>query len=124
MAAQPDVVRHGKPSNAYLATLRKVKTEDFDKLVKSCMSAIICGETDVIIAFAYTMKFPDTFPRGICTGKGADGSNVHKVKAKRLLTWLNENGYTFITVEMLGVQKRAFTEMEKEFSSLLSNLSH
>jgi len=110
-----DVIRHGKPSNAYKATLRKPQTEDFDKLVKACMAAIINDEVDVIISFAYTMKFPDKFPKGICMSKKPDGSNVHKVKAKRLLMWLYENGYTAATVEMLGVQKRAFAAMEKEF---------
>jgi hypothetical protein len=109
------VIRHGKPSNSYRASLRNPSTKDFDMLVKAAMSAIISDEVDVLISFAYTLRFPDTFPRGICISKEPDGSNVHRVKAKRLLMWLHENGYTDATVEMLGIQKRAFTDMEKDF---------
>jgi hypothetical protein len=108
-----NVVRHGKPSNAYLSTLRKPETKDFDKLVEASMSAIISNEVDVLIRFAYTLKFPVDFPRGICISKEPDGSNIHKVKAKRLLEWLHANGHTMATVEMLGVQKRQYAETEK-----------
>lgn len=114
---KPEVTRHGNPSKAYRTSLRNPSTKDFDKLVEACMSAIICDELDIIVSFAYTLKFPDDFPRGICISKESDGSNVHRVKAKRLLMWLHENGYTDATVEMLGMQKRAFTAMEKDFES-------
>lgn len=104
------VVRHGKPSKAFQATLRSVTRKDFDKLVEICISAIINDEVDVIVSFQYTMKFPEDFPRGICISKESDGSNIHKVKAKRLLTWLHDQGHTAATVEMIGVQKRLFAE--------------
>lgn len=112
------VVRHGKPSNAFQATLRSVTRKDFDKLVEICISAIINDEIDVMIAFAYTMKFPKDFPRGICISKESDGSNIHKVKVKRLLTWLYDNDHTAITVEMVGVQKRLFAENFRKSSNL------
>lgn len=110
------VVRHGKPSKAFLATLRPPGVKDFDKLVESCMAAIISGHNDVIIRFPYTMKFPADFPRGICESKEPNGTNIHRVKAKRLLTWLHANGHTAATVEMLGVQKRLYAETEKHLN--------
>jgi len=113
-----DVVRWGKPSNAFQATLRPAATKDFEKLVEVCLSALIADEVDVLISFAYTMKFPEDFPRGICMSKESNGSNVHRIKAKRLLVWLNENGYTAATVEMLGIQKRLFAENFKKSSNL------
>ena len=113
-----DVCRHGKPSNAFQATLRSVTRKDFDKLVEICISAIINDETDVMIAFAYTMKFPEDFPRGICISKESNGSNIHKVKAKRLLMWLHDNGHTAATVEMIGVQKRLFAGNSRKSENL------
>lgn len=112
------VTRHGKPSNAFKATLRSAATKDFDRLVEVCITAITNDEVDVLILFAYTMKFPEDFPRGICMSKNPDGSNVHRVKAKRLLMWLNANGHTAATVEMIGVQKRVYAESIRKMSNL------
>lgn len=81
------------------------------------MRAIINSELDINVSFPYTFKFPDNFPRGVCMSKESDGSNVHRLKAKSVLTWLYDKGYTSATVAMLGVQKRAFTAMEKEISN-------
>lgn len=114
-----DICRHGKPSNAFKAMLRPAETRDYDNLVEVCITAIANDEVDVFLSFAYTMKFPDTFPRGICVSKESDGSNVHKVKAKRLLMWLHDNGHTAATVEMIGVQKRAFAECVRKLENLI-----
>ena len=114
-----NVTRHGNPSKAYRQSLRSMATEDIDKLVEVCITAITNDEIDIIILFAYTLKFPEDFPRGICISKNSDGSNVHRVKAKRLLMWLYNKGYTAATVEMIGVQKRKFAESFRKFSDLL-----
>jgi hypothetical protein len=124
------VVRHGKPSNAYLDTLRKPKKSDYDLLVKSCIEALVSGENDVIIGFSYVTKFPAGFPRGILEYK-VDDKNVHRIKARKLLTWLHENGYTDATVEGLKQQRTAFSKFEKSLDltldddqSLADNVKH
>ena len=114
-----EVIRHGKPSNAFKASLRSYATKDIDKLIEVSITAIANDEIDVFISFAYTIKFPETFPRGICVSRESDGSNVHKVKAKRLLMWLHDNGHTAATVEMVGVQKRAFAESMRKLDNLI-----
>lgn len=119
----PDVVRHGKPSNAYLATLRYPTRKDFDKLVKACLEALICDEIDVIISFTYTMKLPDTFPRGVFEAREG-ANNLRRIKAQKLLTWLNENGHTEFTVDKLHRQRTEFTKAEKEITNLFSSSSH
>jgi hypothetical protein len=112
------VVRHGKPSNAYLATLRKSKKSDYDLLVKACIEALVSGENDVIICFSYTMKFPAGFPKGVLESK-VDDKNIHRIKARKLLTWLHENGHTEATVEMVKLQRAAFTKFENKLDELL-----
>ena len=112
------VTRHGRVSNAYKATLRKPLKADFDKLVDVCIKAIIEEEVDIYISFAYTLKFPATFPHGIIVSRESDGSNIYKTKAKRMLVWLHANKKTLVTVEMVGVQKRSFTNFEKTFDEL------
>ena len=119
VSSMTDVTRHGKPSNAFKANLRSIAARDIDKLIEVSITAIANDEIDVFISFAYTMKFPDTFPRGICISRQNDGSNVHKVKAKRLLMWLHDNGHTAATVEMVGVQKRAFAESMRKLDNLI-----
>lgn len=101
------VVRHGKPSKQYLQTLRSPDQEDYGRLVNVCLEAIVSGEKDVIIAFAYVLKFPDDFPKGILMEK-IDDRNLHRIKAKKLLVWLHDNGHTEITSDMLRGQMVSF----------------
>lgn len=112
------VIRHGKPKKEYLATLKRRPTKaDYDKLVTACMEAIINGEIDVLVSFAYVAKFPKGFPKGILVQK-VDDKNIHRIKARKLLTWLNENGHTLVTVEALKRQRWAFTRLENSFAEL------
>lgn len=101
------VVRHGKPSKQYLQTLKNPSQEDYGRLVNVCLEAIVSGEKDVIIAFAYVLKFPEDFPKGIIIEK-VDDRNVHRIKAKKLLVWLKDNGHTDITSDMLRGQIISF----------------
>lgn len=103
------VVRHGRPHPKYLATLRKPKRADYEKLVKACLEALIQGQIDVIIAFPYVMKFPKDFPRGILERK-VDDANIHRIKAKKLLDWLRSRGYTDITTDMLRARQISLTK--------------
>ena len=112
---KPDIVRHGKATNAYRASLRKPSIKDYEKLVEVCITAIIDEEVDIAVSFSYLLKFPKDFPRGILESREIDGSNVHRIKAKRLLMWLHDNGHTAATVEMLGAQKRNVTKMLMAF---------
>ena len=98
------VVRHGRPSKAYLATLRKPVESDYEQMVQACLDAIIRGFTDVLVRTPYVLKYPKDFPKGILEIKYDDGSNVYRVKAKKLLRWLNENGHTDITMDVLKGQ--------------------
>lgn len=111
IASMTEFQRHGKPSAAYLATLRKPTNKDYDLLTQACLEAIISGENDVIVLFSYLMKFPADFPKGILEQKqGPD--DVRRIKARKLLTWLHEHDHTDITVEALKQQRVAFTKIE------------
>lgn len=106
-----NIIRHGKPSKAYLATLRSPSKADYDVLVKSCMEALISGEKDVIVQFSYVTKFPEGFPKGILQEK-VGAVNIHRIKADKLLMWLHEQGHTEVTVTKLKQQKEMFTKFE------------
>lgn len=92
------VVRHGKPSRAYTSTLRDPRQSDYTALVNAAIEAIIAGEDDIYIAFAYVLKFPADFPKGILVEK-LDDKNIRKIKARKLLKWLNDRGHTGFTTE-------------------------
>jgi hypothetical protein len=70
-------------------------------MVSACVEAIVRGSADVLARFPYTLKFPKDFPKGILEVKYEDGTNVHRIKAKKLLAWLNARGYTDITTDSL-----------------------
>lgn len=101
------VNRHGKPSKAYLDTLRAPTRADWESLVHAAVSAVISGEKDVLVAFAYVFKFPRDFPKGVLVEK-VDDKNIRRVKASKLLKWLRDHGHTEITMEDLRVQQIAF----------------
>lgn len=112
-----EVTRHGKPSNKYLNTLREPQKKDYLVLVNAALEAIISGEDDVLIAFAYVLKYPADFPKGVLVEK-VDDKNIRRVKAKKLLAWLNAKGHTDITMDSLrgaiisnGLRFAAFDEM-------------
>lgn len=117
---KPEIVRHGRPHRSYLATLRAPTKKDYEKLVRVCMEVLIRDELDVTIAFAYTLKLPDTFPRGILERKEG-ASNIHRIKARKLLAWLYEQGHTSLTLDDLAKQRIVFTKAEREFESLFSD---
>lgn len=117
MTPEPVVTRHGKPSKAYTATLRKPSIQDYDRLTKACVEAILSNQKDLIVSFGYTFKFPAGFPRGILESK--DGaSNYHRIKANKLLAWLHESGHTSINMEMIWVQRVAVAKMGNEIENM------
>lgn len=112
------VNRHGKPSKAFTSSLRGPTSADYDRMVSACVEAITQGSTDVLGRFPYTLKFPKDFPKGIREAENEDGTNVYRMKAKKLLGWLNAHGHTDITMERLrgalvssGLALAAFDEM-------------
>lgn len=110
-----EVVRHGRPSSEYLATLKAPTRGDYNKLVRACMEAIISGSVDVLVAFSYVLKFPRGFPKGILERK--EGAlNIHRIKARKLLDWLHEKGHTDISFDALRQQRIAFSKAEKNFT--------
>ena len=113
-----DVIRHGRPSKAFLATLRKATKADMARLAVGAITTIIEGEVDLIVSFPYTFKFPAGFPKGLSVGVEGS-SNLRRIKARKLLTWLQESGYTDVTVESIKLQRAAFTKFENNFLNSL-----
>lgn len=116
------VNRHGKPSKAFTERLRGATSSDYDEMVGACLRAILNGSEDVLMRVPYTLKFPKGFPKGIKEVQYEDGTNVHRIKAKKLLGWLCDNGHTGMTMEDLTghiirwglLQRRLDSELEVE----------
>jgi hypothetical protein len=112
-----NIIRHGRPAKAYLATLKETPSKsDYDALVRACVEAIVTGESDIIIKFSYIAKFPEGFPKGILVER-AGPIDSHRVKARKLLTWLHEQKHTDITVAGLKQQREMFTKFENFLDS-------
>lgn len=100
--------RRGRPTKAYLSTLKRATSDDYQKLVRGAVEALISGSTDVLISFPYVFKFPEDFPKGILVEQ-TETTNVRRIKAKKLLAWLRERGHTDITTEALRAAQISFT---------------
>lgn len=100
--------RAGKPRKAYLETLRDPTSDDWDRMVRACVEAIVMGSKDVLVAFPHVVKLPKGFPLGRWVKE--EGMNDYLcVKANKLLEWLNAQGHTDITVRALGAQQIQFS---------------
>lgn len=110
--------RHGTPSKAFLSTLRPAGRDDWNKLVTAVLSVLIEGGEDIILEFPYNAKFPEDWPRGIKT-KGEGLTDTYRIKARKLLLWLNEHNHTSITASDIQYTKKAFTERLNNFSESL-----
>lgn len=105
----------GRPRLDYLDTLRMPTKRDYSMLLYAALEAIISGENDVRIAFSYLTKFPASFPKGIL--ERSEGTvHVRRVKARKLLDWLHEQGRTDITFESLRLQRIQFSRNEASFA--------
>jgi len=118
------VKRTGRPRKEYLQNLQKrARKADYERLVTSCLEAIISGEKDVLVAFAYVTRLPDDFPRGILEDK-TETSNIHRIKARKLLTWLYDKGYTTLTLEDVKQQRMNFGRFEAKIDKMLDEPQH
>jgi hypothetical protein len=104
-------MKRGRPTKKYVNSLRKPTASDYNRLVQTCVEAIIEGENDILVSFSYLTTFPTGFPKGITAGT-CGAVVTRKIKARKLLTWLNTSGYTEISVEGLKKQREALSKFE------------
>lgn len=103
----------GRPSYAYKASLQEPTKEHYQQLLLACVTAILNDQTEVILAVSHLTKFPDDFPKGLIVATQRPVV-YRRIKANRLIHWLNNNGHTEVTMEDLRVQQRKVTLLEKE----------
>lgn len=111
-------LRTGRPSNKYLASLRKMLRRDYRKLEKACLDAYLLGSNNVIVAFPYVTKFPEDFPhKRLVRSEGR--IDYYRISTPVLLKWLNEKGYTELTGAKIGWMIQQFNKETKELLSEL-----
>lgn len=104
-------MRSGRPSKAYRESLRPPTKHDMRKLEIACVQAIINDQKYVVLVCSYITRFPSDFPRA--TIELSNGLVDHRrVNARQCLQWLNDKGYSSITLEDLRVMKMKFTKGE------------
>ena len=67
--------------------------EDYERMAAGAIEALAGGNRDVLLTFPWFVKIDKTFPRGICVAKTMT-TNTYRVKARKLLDWLHERGYS------------------------------
>jgi hypothetical protein len=108
----------GRPTKAYLATLRSMRRKDYVKLEKACLDAYLLGANNVIVAFPYVTKFPEDFPhKRFVRSEGR--IYYYRISAPVLLKWLHEKGYTDLTGAKIGWAIQSFNQQMKELLSEL-----
>lgn len=103
----------GRPSRAYKASLQEPTKEHYRQLLLACVTAILNDQAEVILAVSHLTKFPADFPKGLIVAT-QHPIVYRRIKANRLIHWLNNNGHTEVTMEDLRVQQRKVTLLEKE----------
>lgn len=107
----------GRPSKAQKAALRGMAEADYAALEKACVQAFLLGESHVILALSHMTKLADDFPNTTIVKR--EPSKIHvKVRANRLLAWLNKHGYTAFTSEDIRVAQIRFTSMKEKVLAL------
>lgn len=113
-------VRNGRPSKSYLDTLQKPSEAEWRALETAAISAIVQNEKDVLVAFSYVFKYPDDFPKGVLYEK-QDWVDIRRVKAVKLLAWMNKHGLSEITPRQVQHQLRDFGRWQASFMETLDN---
>lgn len=107
--------RHGRPKPEYRNSLRKLKKADYRDMERAIVQAYLTQQTHVILALSYLTKLPEDFPqKQIVAREGM--VDYWKVRASRLLKWLNDNGHSDVTAESMRQALIRFTHNTKELS--------
>lgn len=123
------MVKRHKPSREAKAATHKASDEDYAKLSKAVVEAIVLKRKDVYIRFPYFVELDPTFPKGILYRRD-EKFNWYRAKAFRLADWLYERNLlsqdakgivksTRSVVNMLGEVDRLLTKPLTEHEDLL-----
>lgn len=103
----------GRPSQAFLSTLRKATKSDYAKLERACLESYLKRSVHVIVKVPYTIEFPEDFPPKILV-KVEESNYFYKISAKNLLRWLNRNNHSTLTSEAIGRAVQQFNNFTRE----------
>ena len=67
--------------------------EDYERMAAGAIEALAGGYLNMFLTFPWFVKMDKTFPRGICVARSMT-TNTYKAKARKLLDWLHERGYS------------------------------
>ena len=109
--------RRGRPSKEYKDALRAMSEKEYALLEKACVQAFLLGHSHVILALSHLTKLSDDFPN-TTTVRREGKINYVKVRANRLLKWLNEKGHSQFTSEDIRVAQIRFTSMKEKILAL------
>jgi len=77
---------------AHKAVLKPLDSQQIDALILAVVDAYSNGRENINLKVSYLTKFADDFPKGVCYLR--EGLfNYHRIKANRLVKWLNAHGY-------------------------------
>lgn len=102
-----------RPTFAYKASLRLPTKHDYTKMLMACVEAVLNGKPEITLVLSHLTKLPKDFPKGIVFRRETP-LIWRRIKANRLINWLNDNGYAMVTMEDLRVEQRKVTLLEKE----------
>lgn len=96
--------------------LPKATKVHYDMLVRACVDAIIDGEREASIVVIYdnSVAFPKKMPWGI-SPKGEKDKRIRVIRARILLQWLFENGYTTVNSNIIW---HTHVWMSRKFNAL------
>lgn len=113
-----------KPTKDMKKATRRAKASDYARMVVAASEVVMqtrngtlanqskSGQNEcVVIEFPYFVKLPKEFPKGTLIEK-TERSNVYKINAVRLLSWLYKNGYSKYDAKQLVNQTKNYERLE------------
>lgn len=106
--------RHkGLPTKEEAAALKPLDDAGINALMRAAIQARLTGKDQILLVINYRTKFAEDFPRGIFVRR--EGlTDIRRIKVKRILDWLRNNGYLEVTEEQIRVANIAYTKKTKE----------
>lgn len=119
MIIMSESIKRNKPSSKVLDNCDKCSKEQYEILAKICIEQVIARNWDIVVRLPHFAKYSKGFPKGILVKK--EGLyDYRKIKVRKLLTWLKENGYTEFSVDDVMAATREVAYLEAAIDRMLS----
>ena len=117
---QPRFHKRYKPKLSAYENTHSATQATFQAMEQACVEAIVERKLSVEFTFPYFAKFPKGFPPKIIASENSS-TITYRIKARKLLEWLNKEGHSTQTPKSVVESSTAFIiqlrKLERSFEA-------